>query len=78
MTAAELEAAVKQVETKRTDVERQRAKAIATRAEFGLFQQAAGEAAAAAITLSSPGTTPTFPWSSLATGSTRLPETSSG
>lgn len=47
MTAAELEAAVKQVETKRTDVERQRAKAIATRAEFGLFQQAAGEAAAA-------------------------------
>jgi hypothetical protein len=47
MTAAELEAAVKQVEAKRTDVERQRAKAIATRAEFGLFQQAAGEAAAA-------------------------------
>jgi hypothetical protein len=47
MTAADLEAAVKQVEAKQAAVERGRKESLAARAGFGRFRQAADQAAAA-------------------------------
>jgi hypothetical protein len=47
MTAAELAAAVKQVDAKRAEVERRRDETVAARQEFGQFHRAAGAAAAA-------------------------------